>query len=59
MVCEPAVDIEFRSRNPRPRWLADARAALDAAVADAYCWPAGISDADALRRLPALNPTGA
>ena len=41
--------------NIRPQWLADAHAALDAAVAAAYGWPAGVSDADALRELLALN----
>ena len=41
--------------NARPQWLADAHAALDAAVAAAYGWPAGISDEDALRELLALN----
>ena len=33
--------------NARPQWLADAHAALDAAVAAAYGWPADISDEDA------------
>ena len=41
--------------NARPQWLADAHAALDAAVAAAYGWPAGISQDDALRELLALN----
>ena len=41
--------------NARPQWLADAHAALDAAVAVAYGWPADIADADALRELLALN----
>ena len=41
--------------NTRPRWLADAQAALDAAVAAAYGWPADISDDDALREVLALN----
>ena len=41
--------------NARPQWLADAHAALDAAVAAAYGWPAGVSDGDALRELLALN----
>ena len=41
--------------NARPQWLADAHAALDAAVAAAYDWPADISDEDALRELLALN----
>ena len=41
--------------NARPRWLADAHAALDAAVAAAYGWDAGISKDDALRKLLLLN----
>ena len=41
--------------NTRPQWLADAHAALDAAVAAAYGWPADISDDDTLRELLALN----
>ena len=41
--------------NARPHWLADAHAALDAAVAAAYGWEADISEADALQELLALN----
>ena len=41
--------------NDRPQWLADAHAALDAAVAAAYGWSADISDDDVLRELLALN----
>ena len=41
--------------NTRPQWLADAHAALDAAVAEAYGWPAGIADEEALGELLALN----
>ena len=41
--------------NTRPQWLADAHAALDAAVAAAYGWPTNITDDDALRELLALN----
>ncbi len=41
--------------NARPQWLADAHAALDAAVATAYGWPTDISEGDALRELLALN----
>ena len=41
--------------NTRPRWLADAHAALDAAVAAAYGWDAEISDEEALTELLALN----
>ena len=41
--------------NARPQWLVDAQAALDAAVAAAYGWPADITDNDALRELLNLN----
>ena len=41
--------------NARPQWLADAHAALDAAVAAAYGWDADISEEDALEALLALN----
>ena len=41
--------------NARPQWLADAHAALDAAVASAYGWPVDISDYGALGELLALN----
>jgi len=41
--------------NARPQWLADAHAALDAAVAEAYGWDAGISEDEALGELLALN----
>ena len=41
--------------NDRPQWLADVHAALDAAVAAAYGWPADISDDDALKELLTLN----
>ena len=41
--------------NARPRWLVDAHAALDAAVAGAYGWNAGIAADDALRELLAMN----
>ena len=44
--------------NARPRWRADAHAALDAAVAAAYGWDADIADEDALRELLALNISG-
>ena len=37
--------------NARPRWLADAHAALDAAVAAAYGWPADVADDRVLRDL--------
>ena len=41
--------------NARPQWLADAHAALDAAVAAAYGWEADISEEDALGALLGLN----
>ena len=41
--------------NARPQWLADAHAALDAAVAAAYGWEVDISEEDALGELLALN----
>ncbi len=41
--------------NARPEWLANAHAALDAAVAAAYGWDADISEEDALGELLALN----
>lgn len=41
--------------NARPAWLANAHAALDAAVAAAYGWPSDIDDADLLVSLLALN----
>ena len=41
--------------NARPQWLADAHAALDAAVAAAYGWSVDITDDDALRELQELN----
>ena len=44
-----------RLYNTRPQWLADAHAALDAAVAEAYGWPADVADEEALRELLALN----
>ena len=40
--------------NARPQWLAHAHAALDAAIASAYGWPADISDdAFLISKLPA------
>ena len=41
--------------NRRPAWLSNAHAALDAAVAAAYGWPAPPDDAEVLERLLALN----
>ena len=54
-------DAELKKRtltnlyNQRPTWLANAHAALDAAVAAAYGWPADLADAEVLERLLALN----
>ena len=44
--------------NARPQWLADAHAALDAAVAAAYGWPEDLGEEEALRALLALNAGG-
>ena len=44
--------------NARPQWLADAHAALDAAVAAAYGWSADITDGEALQKLLLLNLGG-
>ena len=45
--------------NTRPRWLADAHAAVDAAVAAGYGWPADdMEDDDALRELLTLKRCG-
>jgi hypothetical protein len=46
--------------NARPQWLADAQAALDDAVADAYGWSddwcaGGMEDDEILARLFRLN----
>jgi type II restriction/modification system DNA methylase subunit YeeA len=41
--------------NERPAWLDNAHRDLDAAVAAAYGWPAGIGDEEVLARLLALN----
>jgi type II restriction/modification system DNA methylase subunit YeeA len=41
--------------NERPAWLANAHAALDAAVADAYGWSPDIPEEEVLLRLLALN----
>ena len=56
-----ATEAELKKRtltnlyNQRPTWLANAHATLDAAVADAYGWPADLTDAEILERLLALN----
>ena len=44
--------------NTRPQWLADAHAALDAAVAAAYGWDDDISEEQALRELLERNLAG-
>ena len=44
--------------DARPQWLADAHAALNAAVAAAYGWSVDITDDDALRELLELNSNG-
>jgi len=41
--------------NDRPKWLADAHTALDAAVAAAYGWDASISEDEALTNLLVMN----
>ena len=41
--------------NERPAWLDTAHRRLDEAVCAAYGWPPGLSDAEALARLLALN----
>jgi type II restriction/modification system DNA methylase subunit YeeA len=56
---EAAVELKKRTLtnlyNQRPTWLENAHRALDAAVADAYGWPADLSDDEVLARLFALN----
>jgi hypothetical protein len=42
--------------NQRPKWLANAHAALDRAVFAGYGWPEGIEDEGILKNLLALNP---
>ena len=44
--------------NSRPKWLGDAHDALDAAVAAAYGWGAGISDDEVLCEFLTLNGGG-
>ncbi len=41
--------------NQRPTWLDNAHRALDAAVSDAYGWPADLEDEEVLERLLGLN----
>ena len=56
-----AAEITLKTRtltnlyNDRPRWLDDAHAELDRAVAAAYGWPEDIAIDDALNRLAVLN----
>ena len=60
-VARDETEKELRSRtltnlyNARPKWLADAHAALDAAVAAAYGWSTDVGDEEALRQLLAMN----
>ena len=64
IVARPGFEKELAKRtltnlyNQRPAWLAQAHAALDAAVAAAYGWPedlGALGDDEILRRLLALN----
>ena len=64
IVAKPGFEAQLAQRtltklyNQRPAWLAQARAALDTAVAAAYGWAdygADTSDDDILRRLLSLN----
>ena len=41
--------------NQRPTWLDNAHRALDAAVAEAYGWPADLAEGEVLERLLGLN----
>ncbi len=41
--------------NARPTWLENIHGRLDAAVAEAYGWPADLADGEILERLLALN----
>jgi hypothetical protein len=58
---EGASEAELKKRtltnlyNARPTWLANAHAALDAAVFEAYGWPQNISDENFLKNLLTLN----
>ena len=58
---EGASEGELRRRtltnlyNQRPTWLDNAHRALDAAVSDAYGWPADLEDEEVLERLLGLN----
>ena len=44
--------------NENPPWLRTAHAELDAAAADAYGWPADVTDREILQRLARLNRSG-
>ena len=44
--------------NERPSWLTHAHAALDAAVATAYGWPADLTNQEILARLLERNRGG-
>ena len=44
--------------NENPPWLRTAHAELDAAAADAYGWPADLTDHELLQRLVRLNVSG-
>jgi hypothetical protein len=64
IVAKPGFEKELAKRtltnlyNQRPAWLAQAHAALDAAVASAYGWSdytSAMPDDEVLRRLLALN----
>jgi hypothetical protein len=64
IIARPGFERELKQRtltqlyNQRPAWLAQAHAALDAAVAAAYGWPDIVPetpDDELLRRLLALN----
>jgi len=41
--------------NQRPTWLDNIHARLDAAVSEAYGWPADLAEGEVLERLLALN----
>ena len=61
---DPAAAKELKARtltnlyNARPHWLADAHVAVDAAVAAAYGWDAGIAEDVALQELLIRNLAG-
>ena len=63
VACDEAAAKELKVRtltnlyNARPQWLDDAHVTLDAAVAAAYGWDAGVSKDEALHGLLTLNLT--